>query len=282
MDTVKFVFDAVWEKAYKAAVVNVVTGEYAFAKELPQERQEGCLEVKTIDEYAKGLIDHGFMHEEDIKPYLTLMQAKYLRENVCTQNISKVHSYRKREADGYAWITIEIIVPKAYSEENPWVVLLWRRADTDTTAMEDNMKMISNIYHKVLKINLTKDCHEELKVHDTEMDAKYGLSPKISEWFHRFALSGNVYEMDLEKYLEFTEINTLRQRFHEDKTEKVLKYRRLVNGEYRWVSMEMIPSVEYTEDNQVVMLYIRDIHSVYMERLRMQRELEFLRKQNEK
>ncbi|MDD6504700.1 MAG: hypothetical protein PUF45_04620 [Lachnospiraceae bacterium] len=280
MDNMKLVMEAVWEKAYKAAVVNVITGEYEFAKELPEEREAGCLNAKRIEDYAQCLVNHNFAHEQDKKQYLSLMRADYLREKVCTQNISRVYSYRRREGEQYVWVTIEIIVPSKYSPEDPWVVLLWRKADTDTTAMEDNLKMMSTIYHKVLKINLTTDSHEELKVYDAEMDIKYGLSPRISEWFRSFALSGNVYEIDLEKYLEFTEIQGLRRRFHEDKKEASLIYRRLVDGEYRWVSMEMIPSVEYAEDNQVVMLYIRDIHDEYMSRLRMQRELEYWRGKN--
>lgn len=281
MDSWKMVEEAVWEKAYKAAVVNVVTGEYEFAKELPEEREAGCLDTRTFDEYMQSLVDHNFVHEQEKKPYLSLMKADNLKENVCTQDISKVYSYRRKEGDRFAWITAEIIVPARYSPEDPWVVLLWRKADTDSTAMEDNLKMMSTIYHKVLKINLTKDSHEELKVYDCEMDIKYGLSSKISEWFYSFALSGNVYDIDLEKYLEFTEINGLRRRFHENKNEAVLVYRRLVNGEYRWVSMEMIPGVEYTEENQVVMLYIRDIHDEYMTRLRLQRELEYWKMKNQ-
>ena len=40
-------------------------------------------------------------------------------------------------------------------------------------------------------------------------------------------------------------------------------YRRKVKDEYRWVSMELVPSREYTNDRQTILLYVKDIHYQY-------------------
>ena len=68
----ELVMEAVWEKAYKAAVVNVITGEYEFAKELPEEREAGCLNAKRIEDYAQCLVNHNFAHEQDKKNSICL------------------------------------------------------------------------------------------------------------------------------------------------------------------------------------------------------------------
>ena len=39
--------------------------------------------------------------------------------------------------------------------------------------------------------------------------------------------------------------------------------------EFRWVSMEIIKSTEYAKDNEVVVLYLRDINTDYLKQLDM-------------
>ena len=39
--------------------------------------------------------------------------------------------------------------------------------------------------------------------------------------------------------------------------------------------MELIPSIEYSEDNQVIMFYIRDIDDIYVSELHYQKKLEY-------
>ena len=43
----------------------------------------------------------------------------------------------------------------------------------------------------------------------------------------------------------------------------ICTYRRLIHGSYRWYTTEIVPDADYSEQNQVVMLYERDVHDVY-------------------
>ena len=86
----------------------------------------------------------------------------------------------------------------------------------------------------------------------------------MSEWFRKFAEAGYVHADDLEAFCEFTSIHKIRMHFRHSKESMELVYRRREDdGEFRWVSMELIPSVEYSPHNQVVILYLRDVNDMY-------------------
>lgn len=277
-DTLKnqeFLWNTIWGTIYKAAIVDAFTGEYEFARENDREKEAGCYDAEGIEAYVDILVEKGFVHPKDVESIKEATRLKNIRESWEMQTVHKVHSYRRKEEDAYIWITFEVLVPQNFSKAEPRVLFVWRKADSDSTAMQDNLKMISTIYYKILKVNLTTDCYEEFKVESDEMHASEGLSTEISKWFHQFALAGYVYELDMEQYLLFTEIHSLRQRFREHEDCAKLVYRRRTGDSFRWVSMEIVPSVEYTDDNQIVMLYVRDIHDSYMEKLHMTRMLEY-------
>lgn len=79
-----------------------------------------------------------------------------------------------------------------------------------------------------------------------------------------------VHEEDQEAFLEFCDSENLRKNFSEEDTERISMSYRCRNGqEFRWVSMEIIKSTEYAKDNEVVVLYLRDINTDYLKQLDM-------------
>lgn len=147
-------------------------------------------------------------------------------------------------------------------------------AELDCT-IEESMMLLSKMYHKILKINLTTDTYKEVKVYEEELKSELGYSSKLSQWLQGFADAGLVYGLDVPIYLEFTDINNLRRKINGSNGFLSLRYRRKTKGEFRWVIMLFIPAPEYTEDNQVVMFYVRDINDSYVNELEEMRELEF-------
>ncbi len=140
--------------------------------------------------------------------------------------------------------------------------------------LEDSMRILARTYHKILKINLTTNEHIDIKTYDSEIDTNKGYAPGIFEWMYDFAESGQVYPDDKNQYLAATSSGNLRDHFlHSDEPARV-RYRRLTNGSYRWVMMEIIKASDYTDDNQTAMLYIRDIHDSYSKEREEKRLLE--------
>lgn len=126
---------------------------------------------------------------------------------------------------------------------------------------DEALKMLSNTYQKILRINLTTDSHEDLKLDDSEITPEKGFSENISQWLTGFAETGQVHPNDREAYLLFTNINSLREQFRSGKTYLCCHYRRRTGNQFRWASMELIPCSEYTAENQLIFLYVKDIHN---------------------
>ena len=76
-----------------------------------------------------------------------------------------------------------------------------------------------------------------------------------------------IYEEDQEEYLKFCSIDNLRRELAKGRERIYLNYRTLIKQEYRWVCMEVIRSAEYKPDDQIAMMYIRDINDEYLKQL---------------
>lgn len=125
---------------------------------------------------------------------------------------------------------------------------------------EEALQSLSDIYFSILWVDLTNDKYEIIKAKDYEID---NYPEKISESLNQFAYSEQVYADDREKYLSFADPDYLRQSLRDGETYMCCHYRRKVKDEYRWVSMELVPSREYTNDRQTILLYVKDIHYQY-------------------
>lgn len=127
--------------------------------------------------------------------------------------------------------------------------------------------LLQNVY-KLLKVNLTTDTFETIRVDEDELtDEKGYVSTSISGWLNAFADSGQIYSDDVAAYKMHTNINFLRRFFSFTDAIFRIRYRRLVGDDYRFVMMEMIPAKEFSEDNMVVILSIRDIDEDIIEML---------------
>ena len=141
--------------------------------------------------------------------------------------------------------------------------------------LEDSLQLLANNYHKILRINLTDDSHTELKMYAHEKNKQKGYSEKISEWLRQFALTGQVDPKDCDTYLKFTAIDNIKSHFEQSDERMRFRYRRKTHDEFRWVVMEIMKSSEYRRDNQIVILYIQDVHDAYVKELEHNKELEF-------
>lgn len=120
-------------------------------------------------------------------------------------------------------------------------------------------EVLCQSYEKLLKVNLTKDTSSILKMNQNEKNKAQGYSEKFSVWIHDFATSGQVHRYDAPEYLKKTDIEYLRKYFREGNKLFNIQYKRKINSEFHKVIMEMIPSKEYTNINQIVYLYVKSI-----------------------
>ncbi|MCQ2241574.1 GGDEF domain-containing protein [Treponema sp.] len=139
-------------------------------------------------------------------------------------------------------------------------ISLFKNLHLNSKTSEEAMSLMYSSFYKILRLNLRKDCYEEIMVFSKEKLPDRGYSHNFSDWAKNFAMTGNIYKDDIEDYLDFIDIKKIKDRFQTDPKQYTVKYRRNINGIMRWVSLDLIPCQNYSEKNQIVYLYVRDIH----------------------
>ena len=269
-DTYSFVRDTLLGNFLKLAKVNVLTGEHEFLKYDTVMKGEGYETISDIYTYIRKQVNDNLILSEYALDYLKYSDPEYVKKRIFETGDKRIiQSYKRKTHDGYIWVTFGIVVPNDITMENPWALFYWQKADTNTTTMVDALSTLSTIYYKILKINLTTDAFRIIKIDHMERDGVINRIEKITDWWRQFMEEGRVIQEDIVVYQEFTNIERLRELFRENSSRtQSCRYRRKIGDHWRWVQMDLIPSIEYKDDDQILILYVRDVHDEYMKEKR--------------
>lgn len=149
----------------------------------------------------------------------------------------------------------------AIAEQRMYVAkeMHYRQAGFDRRGQKDAHKALCELYTKILKINITEDSYQIINMDLNEQTTEKGFDENISSWFMAFGQSGQVHPDDLEEYLKYTDLSYMREYFKGNKTSLHIFYRRKYDDEFKQVMMEIIPANDYSDDNQNLFLYVKDI-----------------------
>ena len=270
--SMEFAEDTVLNVFAKAAVVNVETGAFRFVMLKPGYRDDMHIDSPDIYTYIRRQVEDKTVYPEHADEYLRYSDRDYVKKRIEMGVGRSVISYRRKVGDAFKWMTFSIVCPEDFSDEKPYALFTWRESDNDTTTMFDAVSVLSSFYHKILRINLTDDTYEIVKLDPHEEKALSDLGLKkpehISAWLKQFAEKGFVHPDDVNAYLDFTDVERLKRVFKEDRATRSIRYRRKAADDYRWAQMYLMPSVEYSDENQVLTLYVRDVHDDHIATLR--------------
>lgn len=135
----------------------------------------------------------------------------------------------------------------------------YRKKGVDRRGQQEAYTALCALYTKILKINLTEDSFQILRMDEAEQTKEKGYDDKISGWLYGFGVSGQVHPDDLQEYLALTKLENMRTYFEKSKTALTVFYRRKYGDTYKRVMMELIPAGDYTDENQSLFLYVKDI-----------------------
>lgn len=141
--------------------------------------------------------------------------------------------------------------------------------DNISSNLKDAVTMLSTIFYRILKIDLEADSYEIIEQGNSDPLRKLYQKESISACLKDVAEKGYIHEEDYKEYTEFCSLEHLKKIFLDGSQYASLQYRRVLEGQYRWVSMEIVRSTEYREDNQQVVMYIRDINDDYLKLLQI-------------
>ena len=256
----------------KIFIVNVNTGEYEVYKD-DGRLDDGLDREPDIYSYMKRLISEGIICSEYATACRRFTNPEYVRKSVFPGDKRIIQSYRCHTLKGDKWVTFAILAGNDCAPENPVVIFTWREADSDAITLLDTLPTISSLYDKLIRINLTNNTYEPVIVDADEQERLVGGVINMYEWWAAYSKDGNIAQEDMGEFSKLTKTGSLQKRFAEDPTPINFRYRRKVGDEFRWVQLEIAPSVEYSEENQIMLLSLKDIHEEYTAQMRSRQEL---------
>ena len=268
-----YVWEALLGSFSKIFRVNINTGEYEIYKDDGVLDGEGLNDTPDIYAYIEKLITGGNIYPEYATACRRFTNPEYVRKSVFSGEKRIVQSYRRRTSTGDKWITFAIIAANECTPENPMALFTWREADADAITLLDTLPTISSLYDKLIRINLSNNTFEPVVVDSDEQDRLVGGVINMYEWWASYSKNGNIAAADMGAFSALTKTGSLQKRFAEDPTPVNFRYRRKVGDEFRWMQLEITPSVEYSEENQIMLLSLKDVHEEYTAQMRSRQEL---------
>lgn len=135
-------------------------------------------------------------------------------------------------------------------------------------------KALSILYKKIIEVDLTNDCYEmiEFGVKQTYFDTmphQGGYTQAIKELVEK-----KVVEADKDMVRYFLSLEHLRKHFRAGNQTFYFRYRQVLEGQERWQVAEMARDENYSDDQQLIYFYIKDIHETYSAELKLYEEME--------
>ncbi len=115
------------------------------------------------------------------------------------------------------------------------------------------------LYTKILKINLSEDTYQVINMNQEDTTLENGFSNKLSDWFKNNGTSGQVHPENLQEYLSKVNLDYLKTYFNTNKNLFRIFYLRRYSEGYKRVMLEIIPANDYSDENQSMYLYEKEI-----------------------
>ncbi len=128
-------------------------------------------------------------------------------------------------------------------------------------------EVANHVYHKVLRGNLSTDSFSIVKADEEEIREMREYMTSLTNWFDGMTRCGYVYEEDIERYENFVHFDNVKNELKKGAKKLSCIYRRRVGDRYRWHTLEIVPDFDYTDDNQKVMICLKDVHDTFKEGL---------------
>ena len=259
--TKDFALRAFCNKYNDVIKLNLMSGKCTFLKSSDSK----CADFTNLDTYTFNPQSISMVNPEDLQRYRQFFQCNNIRDMIVKNHITSAeYEYRKKYDGIYYWTKAEINVPDGCSPENPEVLLTFKVHGL-SSASDLSKDNANDSYQKIISANLNDDSYAIIKIKHNELPYYVHSKESLSTWFEEFALSNGVFEGDRKQFLEYANIDYLKKFFNASSLRQneekrfAFKYRRLINGLYKWVKMEIEPKYEFSEKSQDVNLMIRQI-----------------------
>lgn len=125
---------------------------------------------------------------------------------------------------------------------------------------------ISDTYHKILRVDLSKDSYEVVKMRPEDRAFGYGTD-SFSSWLGQFIYNGGIHPDDMNNFISFTRPDHMKKQLEGGKKVLSCCYRRRSGDDFRWNMMEVVP--DSAGGSPYIYLYVKDIQDIFQESLEL-------------
>ena len=275
MDYKEKVKNIMYDSYLKLALVNLESGEYISVKSIDSNADKYS-DIEDVTEYFRSRNALYCCHPEEADEFARMCDMTYIKKLVDAGARSIVRNFRfKLNPKGdYEWIVTSIAVSEDMSGEGTWVVFGIKYTDTGALAVEDSLRMLSNSYTQIYKLNITSntfDIIKEDKLHLGEYISGMGLKA----YMEKLTSGSNIHPDDVKKLKGCFNKEFLQSYFSTKHDKLSVRYRQRINTAYRWIMTDIIPTSNFSVDNNEFYLYTQDIDKEYSEDIKNQELLKF-------
>ncbi len=129
----------------------------------------------------------------------------------------------------------------------------------DRRGHQEAYSALCESYIKILLVNLTQNSCKVIRTEPGDPLWKDSASASFSQWMQLVSTSGQVHPEDMAEYTRKTDLQFLRDHFRAGNKTVHIFYRRKEGNGYQHVMTELMPAREYTDEQQIVYLYVKNI-----------------------
>ena len=122
-------------------------------------------------------------------------------------------------------------------------------------------EVLCSSYLKILRLNLTQNSYKSIATKLSNNEQKFLNTGKITDAMNNLIDSDLIFPDDLPRLKEIASLDYFKQHVNDSHNSIIFYYRRKVNGEYKRVMFEVVPSTEYQQDNQILYVYVKQIEN---------------------
>lgn len=135
----------------------------------------------------------------------------------------------------------------------------YSRKGLDRRGQQEAFHAVCVSYTKILRVNLATDVYSVIQAEASEQEEFARLGYSFSDWLLYLSQSDMIYKDDLDEYIRCMNLDYLRNFFSQETPYFCMFYRRRIHGRFCRVMLEMIPSRQFSKDNPVVFLFVKNI-----------------------
>lgn len=249
---------AVWDDLLKCIVIVPHTGAYAVVKELGDSTgaEAALSSAQDVYHYWQLMIEHQLVHPDDVPRFsarLREIRSLDVKERFSGQRVEHVIRYRVNGE--FRWVSIDVIYPVGYPDVVNSCVITMTPCENEIISMAGSL---TDEFQKILKVNIIDGSYSVIKIAESER-ASLPSDGTISGWFRAFMTANGVHPHDVDVFKHFTDLTRIRKGFEVSRDPIRCRYRRKIDGEWRWVLMELLPTIDFAPETPTAMLYVKDI-----------------------